>query len=494
MLGFARHTFKNLALLCLSLALLPLDTAIILAVDCWHKLTAGRQAHAKVPEPLRKTVLVTGVSMAEGLALARLFHHTGHKVISADIHTLAPGRVSVAVERFYRLPSPGKTPFSNDDDIVDDPYALELLRIVKEENIDLWVSVSDITATVQDALAKDTIESQTSAKAIQLSAKHVRTFQQKKSFMEYTRSLELLTPDTEVIRSKSSIIDFLTKRGGLKTHPAMNRFLIKPTSISGNVRHEIPLLPLATEQDTLRSISGIPMGDGDEYIMQEYLHGHEFCTHALVIQGRVRAFVACPSSDMPIHYQALPPESPLSRFMLAFTETIAEAEGQGFTGHIGFNFMAKTWNGGDSKHEGVHVYPIECNPGVNAAIVLFNDTPELVGEYLSVLQPDSQMTELEKPVLVPKNPKKYYWIGQDLVQQFLSPTAERLARDPRDAARSGEVFSFMEHVRYWKDGTFEAWDPWPWWWLYHVYWPVQFLGDLLWGRWYKVNASTGAAK
>lgn len=500
MLQLARHTLKNLALLCLSLALLPLDTAIVLAVSIWHRL-AGKtqQDHAKVPEPLRKTVLVTGVSMSKGLALARLFHRAGHRVIGADSHRLAPGRVSATLEAFYRLPPPRKTPFGDDDEIEDDPYALALLDIVKKEKVDLWVSVSDVTAVVQDALAKDMIESQTPAKAVQLSAKYVRTLHNKDSFMEYTRHLELPAPDTEVVRGKSAIIDFLNKRGGLRAHPGANRYLLRRNGVHDAARCDMPLLPLATEQETLRCIEKMTLEDGDEYMMQEYLQGHEFCTHALVVRGRVRAFVACPSSDTLMHYQALPPESPLSRFMLAFTETIAETEGEDFTGHVSFDFMAKTWSGGDSKHEDVHVFPIECKPRVHTAVVLFNDTPELVGEYLSLLQPEPPIPEEVTPVVVPKNPKSYYWIGQDLVQHFLSPTLESLSRDPRDGRRAGEVSSFLNHVRNWrnwrnwKDGTFEVWDPWPWWWLYHVYWPVQFVKYLVWGRWQKLNVSTGKA-
>jgi catechol O-methyltransferase len=43
----------------------------------------------------------------------------------------------------------------------------------------------------------------------------------------------------------------------------------------------------------------------------------------------------------------------------------------------------------------------------------------------------------------------------------------------------------------WKDGTFEVWDPWPAFWLYHVYWPVQFVLAVVQGKkWSRLNVST----
>jgi catechol O-methyltransferase len=41
---------------------------------------------------------------------------------------------------------------------------------------------------------------------------------------------------------------------------------------------------------------------------------------------------------------------------------------------------------------------------------------------------------------------------------------------------------------------FEVWDPLPFWWLYHVYWPAVFWGRACGGgsgRWSRVNVSTG---
>ncbi|KAK3044781.1 hypothetical protein LTS18_000367, partial [Coniosporium uncinatum] len=48
------------------------------------------------------------------------------------------------------------------------------------------------------------------------------------------------------------------------------------------------------------------------------------------------------------------------------------------------------------------------------------------------------------------------------------------------------------HLLSWKDGTFEVQDPLPWFVLYHVYWPAQFVQSLRTGNWWsRVNVSTG---
>ena len=488
MFDFVRHRLKNLALLTLSLVLLPIDTIAVLVIDLWSRFTVKRHTNDAIPNSLRKTVLVTGVSMAKGLSLARLFHRAGHRVIGADFHPLSLGRVSSSIDKFYALPSPRKHYLADEDEVDDDPYALRLLEIVRNEQVDLWVSNSDVSAAIQDALARDMIESQTTTKAIQLSARHIRLLHEKDTFIDHVRGLGLDVPDTEIVQTRAAVIDFLNKRGGLKAQSASSkRFLLKPVGVNDVARCDMPLLPLASEQETIRRIDKAPLETGS-WIMQEYVQGFEFCTHALVIKGQIRAFVACPSADLLMHYKALDPDLPLSKAMLDFTQKVAAANGEDFTGHVSFDFLVKSGLGQDAKDHEVKLYPIECNPRVHTATVLFNDTPELVEEYLAVLDPGAKTTD--KAIVTPTNPKKYYWIGQDLVERLLYPMWRCFPRLPQ---ASGETRSFVNHVKSWKDGTFETWDPWPWWWLYHVYWPVQFAQYVIWGRWQKLNVSTGKA-
>lgn len=522
------HFLKNLFLLSLSLLFLPIDTTVITAITIWNRVRLSHpiaQDDTPAPSPdQKKTVLVTGMSMSKGLVLARLFHRRGHRVIGADTHHLAMGRVSAALDKFYLLPKGSDTENTSTENVEDedDPYVLRLLEVVKQEDVDLWISVSDVNATRKDAVAKDVIETQTKAKALQFNLKDVMNLHEKDAFMEHTRYLGLPVPDSQVVTSKNAVIEFLHRRGGLTLDEEGKgtQYILKPIGVDDIARNDMVLLPLATEQDTLRRLDAVPAfvatssREKPSVLIQEFIRGQEFCTHALVVKGQVRAFTACPSSGVLMHYTALPEDAPLCRAMLAFTRIMATAGGSAWTGHVSFDFLVKGRRGalspsslpgekdgevgdGEEEEEDVRIFPIECNPRVHTAIVLFNDTPRLVDEYLSILDQTRERTSGgggDDPIF-PKGPlKQYYWVGQDLIERVIYPLYQHLFSGTVNRSQLGEsVGEFVHHLQHWKDGTFEVWDPWPWWWLYHVYWPVRFLGFLFRGRWNLLNVSTGKA-
>ncbi|KAF5012347.1 hypothetical protein FDECE_1574 [Fusarium decemcellulare] len=489
----AFHFLKNLSLLILSLVLLPTDTFVALGVYLWQRLTSSPPSTPRNGQD-RVTVLVTGVNMAKGLSLARMFYRQGHRVIGADCHSLSPGRVSRAIDKYYRLPLPSDPAKAS----VNDAYLARLLEIVQQENANLWISVSDVTAAIEDAAVKEIIEARTNVKVIQLGVEDVRRLHEKDTFIEHTKSIGLTVPTTEIVNGREEIIDFLTKHGGLEHKTGAKRYLVKPVGVDDIARFSMPLLPLGSEQDTLARIDSIPFKEAKcSLIVQEFISGPEFCTHALVIRGRVCAFVACRSATVLMHYSALPADSPLSKAMLDFTLKQAEAGGEEFTGHMSFDFLIEkededATEPGIEKH--VTIYPIECNPRVHTATVLFNNTPEIIDEYLSVLS-ESSPKPLSTLPLTPTNPQDYYWVSQDLVELVLHPLYLGLFRGTMARSDLDSSFkAFVQHFLYWKDGTYESWDPWPWLWTIHVYWPAQFAWYMVTGSiWTKLNVSTGKA-
>ncbi|CAM1506099.1 Fc.00g057400.m01.CDS01 [Cosmosporella sp. VM-42] len=494
-----RHFLKNLGLLALSIFFLPLNTFIALGAYLWLKVPSSHPcSQYEFPrlEEGRRTVLVTGTNMAKGLTLARLFHRRGHRVIGADTHACSIGRVSSAVDTYYQLSPPPDSSHGGND-----PYLNRLLEIVRDEKVDLWISVSDVNAAVEDAMVKEIIQARTSTKAIQFGVRQIQLLHEKHLFMDHCKSLGLPVPDSEVVRSKEEVVTFLKRRGSLTLEPNGKQYLLKPIDVDDLARFSMPLLPLSSESATLDRLSSVPFPKTSAYILQEFISGPEYCTHALIVRGQVRAFVACPSEGVLMHYTALPPDSALSKAMLEFTKRVAEEGGEEFTGHMSFDFLVKDVadkdeNGGtrEKEEQDVIVYPIECNPRVHTAIVLFNDTPELVDEYLSVLSPSPDTNSSEKQPLAASNPQRYYWLGQDLIEQVFHPLYCFLFRGTTTFTQvCGFIQAFVDHVLNWKDGTFEAWDPWPWWWLYHVYWPIRFSQYLVNGSWQKLNVSTGKA-
>ena len=483
------HFFKNLALLSVSFIFLPFDTGVLLGALIANKLlfrASGNGIPDSRPHERKNTVLVTGVGMTKGLILARLFHRRGHRVIGTDTHRLSSGRVSRAVHKFLLLPDPENA----------DVYVRKLVDIVKKESVDLWVSVSDVNAAVQDAQAKEAIEEQTSAKAVQFGVQEVQTLHDKDAFMDRTLKIGLQIPDTGRIYNKEDILAFLSKRQHLNGIDSGQRYLIKPVGVDDIARSAMPILDLSSPDASIETADSIPFpaqvpSHQAPYIIQELIEGPEFCTHALIVRGRVRAFVACPSSSVLTHYTALSETSPLSRAMLAFTQRQAAAGGAHFNGHMSFDFLARG-DGGD----GLAVLPIECNPRVHTAVVLFSETPELVDEYTDALWSTASVTHSSGEPLRPRSPRPCYWVGQDLVELVLYPAylaATRPWRFSRLVQLGASVKEFWWHVFRWWDVTFEVWDPWPWWWMYHVYWPAQFLRYMVHGRWSKINVSTAKA-
>jgi len=503
--SFLAHAAQDIALILISLAFLPLDAFITFwsyAFSFVYPIQADkhrrhvRSTHTPYFEP--KTILVTGVGMTKGLSLARLFYAAGHNVIGADFEPsvlpTACGRTSKSLKAFYKLTKPdgGRDKQAR--------YTQSILNIIRQEKVDMWVSCSGVASAMEDGVAKEMVELVTNCKAVQYDVVTTKRLHEKHSFMEYTESIGLPIPETHTVTSKAATLQLLDEASETDT-----RYVMKYIGTDDSVRGDMTLLPLNTPAQTKAHISRFEISEDRPWILQQYIRGPEYCTHALVVKGEVKAFVACPSSELLMHYQALPSDSGLSRSMLRFTQEFAAAGGPSFTGHLSFDFLVEMDDAERALRDpaaNVKLYPIECNPRAHTAVCLFNDTPEMVDGYLSLLEPkqavisstnkNSTPNGLAPQPVVPYASKKYYWIGHDFGELVLTPLLSLFTRDgPSLVEVFDGLLTFVEHVLWWQDGTFEFWDPLPACWLYHVYWPTQFLMTLLFQRkWSRVNVST----
>ena len=460
--------------------------------------------------------------MAKGLALSRAFYMAGHNVIGADFEPdaiLVAGRFSRALQKFYALPKPT-------DQEGAAFYIQGLLNIIRAEKVDLWVSCSGVASAVEDGQAKQIVEKATDCVAVQFNVQTTSTLHEKHSFIQYTSSIGLPVPETHEVTSRTAVHKALQKaahsgaesRGsedGKEGPPSRKQFILKPIGVDDSARGNImTLLPKATISETYAHVSGISISKAKPWVLQQYIRGDEYCTHALVIDSVVKCFVACPSSDLLMHYEALPVDSALGSAMLKFTEAFAarskSANGQvgGMTGHLSFDFIVEE----TATEKGLEkqIYPIECNPRVHTAVVHFNHlADQMVEKYLSALAPMKFETNgfrkesgstIEARArsalpgsipLIPQSSPRFYWIGHDIVTLIVLPAFQFLTFKMESNAFIESVSTFIQHLLFWKDGTFEVWDPMPWWWLYHVYWPGQFLACILQGRrWSRINVST----
>ncbi|KKY16735.1 putative o-methyltransferase family 3 [Diplodia seriata] len=495
------HCPKNLLLILLSFIFLPFDTFLLFAAYALRPFSRVRSSKNVANANRNITtnggdrngsggqpILVTGVSMTKALVLTRLLHahNPSHRIIGADFHPLACGRVSRSLSRFYVLSPP--TAAGNAE-----PYITSLLHIIEAERCALWISCSGVASALEDGVAAEIVAKRTRCRVVQFGVADVRDLHEKDAFMERTRQLGLRVPETRRVESADAMLTVLRRCVGLSDRRRemegghSRKFIAKSVGMDDKSRGDLTLLPRATERKTREHVARLSVSKERPWIVQEFVRGREFCTHALVVRGRVRAFVACPSAELLMHYRALPADAPLSRAMLAFTEKQAEPGGEGFTGHLSFDFLVKNEDVEKTNPETIALFPIECNPRAHTADVLFKGSTELADEYLTVLR-DDQST---RDIVTPKEPAKYYWIGHDLVQLVLLPVLSMLTGQASVGETAKSIGEFLEHILLWKDGTFDLWDPLPWWWLYHVYWPMQFVNSIRTGRkWSRINVST----
>lgn len=468
---------QNAFLIILSLVFLPLDTFILISTYLFEKLLPTRPSHHVPPKP-RKTILVTGVGMSKGLALARLFHAAGHRVIGADFEThgaLVCGRVSRSLAHFHALRKPTEATGPT-------PYTADLLRIIQHEGVDLWVSCSGVASAVMDGEAKEAVERATGCRAIQYDIRTTEMLHEKHSFIEHTAALGLPVPETHTITDRAAVraIFDAAKQSGRK-------YILKPVGMDDSARADMTLLPRASAADTDAHLARLNISAKSPWIVQQFVRGREYCTHALVVRGRVKVFAACPSAELLMHYEALPDEAPLTQAMLTFTRTFAKDGGRSFTGHLSFDFLVEEAGTREKDPNKITLYPIECNPRAHTAVVLLNDTPAMADAYLSLLEDE----DVDVPLITPARPAKYYWIGHDLVEMGILGARGLFGGTTTLNDYADELREFVGHVLTWRDGTYVRWDPLPWWWLYHVYWPMQFLNSIRYAQgWSRINVST----
>ena len=503
------HLLQNVSLIALSLFFLPFSTVILLLSYPLYFLFPHhglliRRRNQRSSGFRPRTILVTGVGMSKGLALARDFYLAGHTVIGADFeaHSIpACGRFSRSLQRFYALRKP-----EADDVTGVVRYIEQLLRIVRSERVDLWVSCSGVASAVEDGQAKEIIERKTDCRAIQFDVRDTATLHEKASFIHHTESLGLPVPETYDVQSRDAVHKVLNGRSPSKEVTRRKKhYIMKSVGVDDAQRGNMTLLPRRTLSETYSHISRIPISKEKPWVLQEFIQGPEYCTHALVVRGEVRAFVACPSAELLMHYEALRPDDGLSKAMEQFTTEFARRSGAGFTGHLSFDFMVeeRIRAGGVEKV----VLPIECNPRCHTAVVLFNGIgAELAKTYESALDEGVSMNgnaaslltnrygnvdQHHDYILRPRKAYRYYWVGHDLVEFGLLPILDalRFRKSIRNLLQSWMVF--LDHLLFWKDGTLEIWDPLPWFALYHLYWPGQFAASI-WHqkRWSRINVST----
>jgi hypothetical protein len=485
------HLLQNFSLITISIIFVPFCTFVAFFSHVVYPYTAAAK-YAQVERQSRisslstfrpRVILVTGMGMSKGLSIARAFYREGHVVIGADFEPSGVpvcGRFSTALRKFYRLPGP--VPGQNGSRT----YIDELLGIIAKEGVELWVSCSGVATAIEDAEVGEVVEKESKCIVIQFGAEITAALHEKHLFIQKTHSFGLTVPETHVITTMDDAITQL-----YLDRPSRNgmQFIMKSILLDDSTRGDMTLLPQSSVIDTRNYLAKLNPVASRPFVLQQFVRGPEYCTHSIVVQGHVVAFTACPSTELLMYYKALPPTSSLSIAMQKYTQIYAEKLGH-VTGHLSIDFIH---NEDDLEPDLMkRLYPIECNPRAHTAIVLFgSEGKDMVDAYLSAFEGERTDRTAPQPTFVPSNTIGYYWIGHDIITCVLLPTLATITFKSNISCLLGKWRKFFEHVAYWKDGTYEIWDPWPFWWLYCVYWPGIFTSAIITRSWWsRCNAST----
>ncbi|AFM14975.1 hypothetical protein Mycch_0149 [Mycolicibacterium chubuense NBB4] len=420
-------TARTLAVLAALTATLPVD----LTVTAWALLRRGAPPAVRAADRPR-TVLVSGGKMTKALHLARAFHLAGHRVVLAESakYRWTGHRFSRAVHTFYRTPEPS-----------DPAYPQALADIIFREAVDVFVPVSSPVASVPEATVRDLVG--TSCEVLHGSAALIAALDDKGDFSRLAASMGLGVPESVLITDAREIERF--------DFPPDRSYILKRVSYNPVGRTGLIRLHRETPERNAAFARSLGISPGDPWVLQEYVPGREYCTHATVRDGAVTVYGCCESSAVQLNYRfADKPEirSWVGRFA-------AELD---VTGQVSFDFIESA----DGR-----VHAIECNPRTHSAITMFHDHPELAAAYLT----DGHREITPLPASRPT-----YWIYHELW---------RLLRQPGRRRR-------MRLIAEGRDAIFAAWDPLPYLAVYHLQIPALLLDNLRRRRgWSRIDFNIG---
>ena len=482
------------ALILISLCLLPINSYILLCSYALQILgphfSKPSSCHPN-PDFRRRKVVISGINTTNGLILARAFYQAGHHVIGTDCQVnFVPGigRLSKAVKKYYALPLP-------QDELATTDYVHALVKVVEREKAELWISCSAFTSPLEDSLAKEVIERKTNCRCLNPDMATTSLLSNKQEFLQRTRSMGLQTPKSYNVTSRNEVHHVL----GAPVNSSQSFTISKVRSCRGMESSQDPgdgasqNLPRRSLSETYQLVSEMAISADKPYVLEENVSGEKYITQAVVVRGSVEAFAACAIPGPWMHIHGALPGSGLHQAMLKFSQEFVSRCDIEITGFLSFTLKAQ--ESSSEKGYDTRLMPVSCNPTIEVPNILFQHASRsLVQAITSILDEPTSNGYLKpsKKLTTVADPPSYHWSGQDFVLLVAWPTVKFLRRRIGFSELIRGWFLFSRNVLAWKDVVFEAWDPSPWFFQYHVYWPAQLLLQILHGKkWSKLDVITG---
>ncbi|QMW32550.1 hypothetical protein G4B84_007981 [Aspergillus flavus NRRL3357] len=461
------QTLGLLLRIAISFILLPLDNAILFATCLVGHFSVflshsnpvhRRQAARRDVHFYPKTIFITGIDTPYGLALARCLYYHGHRVVGADITDLpfASGEgMSKTLAAYYRIPR--------------SHYVSRLLDIIQREKADIWIPCSSRASVLEDAMAKQAIESRTACKCIHLDTELVNQFSDTESFTQYLVEKKLPVVENYQVQSRDSIHKILHRSPSKVYH--MRR---PDLAVSDN---KVVTLPKRTLSMTYTEVSEIQISKDRPWVLQQQARLGEFFAELLLVSGQVKAIKIRPADNQPWGHSRL--DEGLALAIHRLMDRFAFKGGHRMTGHLCLRLMVDEEFDANNVRYVTHI--AGCTQGTTAVRHLLEEpSPSLIDGYLAVLssQPDDTSADLDRKRMqarasisaVSRSKFTFYKTLKQCDVRRVLPSLYPVAQQLDHLVSQGS-----DLLLFWKDPRFSVLDPLPWWWNAHIYQPLKGL-------------------
>jgi hypothetical protein len=440
-----RHLFR----IAVSFSLLFIDNTILLVAVLLARLRPDRrQAATENGQVHPKTMLITGVGTSYGLALARAWEAKGHRVVGADVADLdlpirSGGSMSKTLVAFYQVPN--------------NHYFPKILEIIQREKIDLWIPCSPKASAIEDATARQVIESRTTCKCITFGTELISCFLRPDAFKHFLVERGLPMLEHYQVQSRDSI------------HKILNRTPTKAYRLTSDGKKAPVSLPKRTVSKTYSEISEIEISKDHPWVLQQESRLGEFFADLLVVRGHVHAIKVRLADARSLAWGASRLDEALAAAIHRLMQSFASKGGARMTGHLSVRLLIDEEVDISSVRHTIHI--ADCVPGAAAVENLLRDAPCPLSGYLAALD-----SALESPAwkvtatLSPKKPPRLTLLDSELVAVLLPwflPPLDSIKHAIKSV--EAELMPFL----FWMNPQFSSRDPVPWWWHVHVYQPLR---------------------
>nr|DBA07235.1 TPA_exp: ATP grasp ligase [Phaffia tasmanica] len=404
------------------------------------------------------TVLINGGRMNKSLTVARAMSKLGARVILVEEEgwgDVCATRFSSSVSKFQLLPNTSSSAGK-------EAYVQALAQVAREEGCMWFIPCSGAHTTVEDAKAAEMMKANIKDfRAIVQSPQLAKTLHEKDLFMNLVNSLGgLLAPVSHTIHSVSDALEVIK----VSSQPLILKF-----SDAGDDtgRSDLTTYPLENDDEQLtqtrKRLESLRISIGKEtpYALQQFVGGGtEWCTHSSVVDGKLTAFVCCPSSDMLMTYHdathtevGRKAEEYTQSLITKLNESPEYASQRPISGPFSLDFILAS----NQKD----LYVIECNPRIHTAALLL---PSIA--FAQALLGQLEDGKIIRPLV---NTAPRSWAAHDIpsrILPFLLPQSVRskihplLTVSPFSNAFRG-ITEPQDQCWFWRDPNFDIDDPMP---------------------------------